>query len=321
MTEVVRFSQLGKQDLKIGTGTFEVRLGDGRVVTLDEIRLTDFLSVLTVGSVLFVKAGGVAGEDNSNLFWDDTNNRLGIGTASPSQPLHVVGVILGTQNLVFRSGTAFDGTLDHAITADRTYTFQDSSDTILGRATTDTLTNKTLLGTGTGNVIAGIIDRDVTTNDVVNTMTETTVYSFSVPGGTLGTANALRLTLIGDYLNNSGASTTDFEVKVNYPSAATVQSHLLSNITTGASRRGLLFEVVISAQNATNAQVNWGHLKMLAPGVAGAGTTIAFENLAMHNSMTVDSTANGALEVTFRHTEANANISARALAVQLEVLQ
>ena len=37
----------------------------------------------TAGSVIFSN-GSILTEDNSNLFWDDTNNRLGIGTSSPS---------------------------------------------------------------------------------------------------------------------------------------------------------------------------------------------------------------------------------------------
>jgi hypothetical protein len=45
----------------------------------------------TLGSVLFAGTSGYHTEDNANLFWDDTNNRLGIGTASPSMKLHVVG--------------------------------------------------------------------------------------------------------------------------------------------------------------------------------------------------------------------------------------
>ena len=43
----------------------------------------------TTGSVPFVGAGGTLAEDNSNLFWDDTNNRLGIGTTAPAVPLDV----------------------------------------------------------------------------------------------------------------------------------------------------------------------------------------------------------------------------------------
>ena len=48
------------------------------------------------------------------------------------------------RNIYWLSDTSFQGILDHANTANRTYTFPDSSDTIVGRATTDTLTNKTL---------------------------------------------------------------------------------------------------------------------------------------------------------------------------------
>jgi hypothetical protein len=41
------------------------------------------LPALTSGSVLFSNGTTIA-QDNSNLFWDDTNNRLGIGTNNPS---------------------------------------------------------------------------------------------------------------------------------------------------------------------------------------------------------------------------------------------
>jgi hypothetical protein len=45
----------------------------------------------TAGSVVFAGTSGVYSQDNSNLFWDDSNNRLGIGTTSPAAPLHVNG--------------------------------------------------------------------------------------------------------------------------------------------------------------------------------------------------------------------------------------
>jgi hypothetical protein len=46
------------------------------------------LPALTSGSVLFSNGTTIA-EDNANLFWDDTNNRLGIGTATPTSRLHI----------------------------------------------------------------------------------------------------------------------------------------------------------------------------------------------------------------------------------------
>jgi hypothetical protein len=68
-------------------------------------------SSLTTGSVLFAGAGGGAIQDNANFFWDDTNNRLGIGTATPTVPLEVSGAVkasslsLTTQLSVANGGT------------------------------------------------------------------------------------------------------------------------------------------------------------------------------------------------------------------------
>jgi len=41
------------------------------------------LSNKTSGSVLFAGAAGLVQQDNANLFWDDTNNLLGIGNSAP----------------------------------------------------------------------------------------------------------------------------------------------------------------------------------------------------------------------------------------------
>lgn len=49
------------------------------------------LSGKTIGSVLFAGTGGVIQQDNANFFWDDTNNRLGIGNAAPARQLDVTG--------------------------------------------------------------------------------------------------------------------------------------------------------------------------------------------------------------------------------------
>ena len=87
---------------RILTGSANITLSDGgssSPLTLDTIQdifttssptftgLT--LSGLTNGSILFATSSGVISQDNSNFFWDDTNNRLGIGNSNPLTPLHI----------------------------------------------------------------------------------------------------------------------------------------------------------------------------------------------------------------------------------------
>lgn len=43
------------------------------------------------GSVFFAGSDGIPTQDNDEFFWDNTNNRLGIGTSTPSQSLDVEG--------------------------------------------------------------------------------------------------------------------------------------------------------------------------------------------------------------------------------------
>jgi hypothetical protein len=63
-------------------------------------------TTFTTGSVIFAGAAGVYSQDNANFFWDDANNRLGIGTTAPNHLLHV-GSNAGVANrsIAFISGT------------------------------------------------------------------------------------------------------------------------------------------------------------------------------------------------------------------------
>jgi len=95
-------------DAGVGGGTLASVTANGNttatgiVITaggLSSNSLTD--TDLTSGSVLFSGAGGVISQDNTNLFWDDTNNRLGISTITPGAKLD----IHGTGTIVQLNGT------------------------------------------------------------------------------------------------------------------------------------------------------------------------------------------------------------------------
>ena len=50
---------------------------------------TGTATAFTAGSVVFAGASGVYSQDNASLFFDNTNDRLGIGTSSPAQKLTI----------------------------------------------------------------------------------------------------------------------------------------------------------------------------------------------------------------------------------------
>jgi len=53
-------------------------------------------TALTTGSVLFSGASGLVTQDNTNLFWDNTNKYLGIGnTGGPTAPLDIHNATIG----------------------------------------------------------------------------------------------------------------------------------------------------------------------------------------------------------------------------------
>lgn len=76
-------------------------------------------TAFTTGSVVFAGASGVYTQDNAQFFWDDTNNRLGLGTVSPTAKLQVVGVDGTCMNLY--SSATFPNTESSYLAFNRGY--------------------------------------------------------------------------------------------------------------------------------------------------------------------------------------------------------
>ncbi len=52
-------------------------------------------TAFTAGSVVFAGASGVLAQDNASFFWDDTNNKLGLGDTTPDAKLEISGAATG----------------------------------------------------------------------------------------------------------------------------------------------------------------------------------------------------------------------------------
>lgn len=63
--------------------------GVGEEIPCNAFGRSVMAATVVAGSLLFAASASAIGTDNSNLFWDDTNNRLGIGTAAPPYRLTV----------------------------------------------------------------------------------------------------------------------------------------------------------------------------------------------------------------------------------------
>lgn len=70
------------------------------------VGITDAL--FTVGSIPFATSGGLLSQSNSNLFWDGTNNKLGVGTSGPQARVDASGTIRATNTSTLSSGTGVE---------------------------------------------------------------------------------------------------------------------------------------------------------------------------------------------------------------------
>jgi hypothetical protein len=135
--------------------------------TLGIIRGGTGTTSFATGSVVFAASTSALGQNNAQLFWNNTTNRLGIGTASPSYTLDVSGS--------FRAGQGYLGNL---VTKTAAYTITSADQTVLANATTAafTVTLPTAIGS-TGQLFT--IKK---TDSSANAVTVATTLSQTIDG-------------------------------------------------------------------------------------------------------------------------------------------
>lgn len=132
------------------TGTITAILLSGQLI---DAKYIDFDDTANAATEIWLKASRpvyrLIGTEASAKDWriveDAGNIVFQENTGTEAAPTWAARVLIGsTGNIKIYSGQANAVEFDHAATAERTWTFQDATDTVVGRATTDTLTNKTI---------------------------------------------------------------------------------------------------------------------------------------------------------------------------------
>jgi hypothetical protein len=137
----------------------------------------------------------VASSSGSSWFNIGSNGKTNIATTSSLETLNVGGgVNLGDTSASNAGTIKYNGTDFYGY------------DGSVWRSLTGSTTGSTLIK------YSKTLDTDTTPVLVLNTTATTTIYSYTVPGNTLGTDKLIRVTIQGNYRNTSGTRSLAFTV-------------------------------------------------------------------------------------------------------------
>ncbi len=167
-----------------------------------------------------------------------------------------------------------------------------------------------------------ILDRDTSEQDVVSTVAETSIYSYSIPADLLGATGGVRLTLSGDFLDNTaGIDPVRLRAKLG---ATTVFDTSPNNIAVDSNRRKWTWEIWFL--NGSTSTQRWG--TRFGLGIPNAAVFLVY--LVTHASgahggegnaaSSEDTTADRTLDITITLGENSANMSFRKYFALLELL-
>jgi hypothetical protein len=205
---------------------------------------------LTSGGIMFGSNTYTMSQDAANLFWDDTNNYLGIKTNSPSYPLDVLGAIR-------TGGPGVDGQL-------RIYSEQGTTDYEVVIMATSTMTANTTYylppNAGSAN--------QVLTTDGTGVLTWQTVQGI---GGITGSGTAGRLAKFTDTQEIGDSSISDsytggVALAIDASANLTITGNLAVNGTGTSTFAGTLDPTYVAGYTLTGSITGSG-----SPDITGIG--------------------------------------------------
>lgn len=229
----------------------------------------------TVGPVAPVNARYWVGEADATL----TNEQnLGLlttgylkvsvtaGAATPSTVTAIPAADVSGQMTVAQGGTGASTLAAHGVlVGNGTGTVAVTGTGTAGQVLTSNgaSADPTFQSVGSTGIV--VLDRNVVSSTVFNTTTPTTIYSFSMPGGTMGTTKRLRVQHDGLWNNTTGVS-ANMTLTITLGGTTIIGGSALTFAPSDPRRVRL--EAWITNLNASNSQSTTGTL-MTGPSVAG----------------------------------------------------
>lgn len=202
----------------------------------------------TAGSVIFAGAGGTSlAQDNTNLFFDDTNNRLGIGTATPGAILDIgsAGTTLGVIRLEGNT-SGYTAIQPQAVAGNTTVTIP--------------------AATGTLPII---IASSGTASSTTNSASETNLAIVTIPAGIMGANGCLNIKVYFKAVGTAG--TKKYTIRHSTTSGDTSGGTAIGPPATGATALSVLFDRMLYNSNSASAQIVYD-------GSGNYGTAVGFAN-------------------------------------------
>lgn len=151
----------------------------------------------TTGSVVFAGASGVYSQNNANFFWDNTNNRLALGSTTTTETLNVLG-----NSLLLKTGTATVGTQTYN---SNEYKLQGSQWFTSGSVAKTLTGGMTIKPRNPGAIVTSTLDFGY----AIDSSTERPVISYKV-GDHYNDGYAGQLTLRSGYWDGLGSFATGY---------------------------------------------------------------------------------------------------------------
>jgi hypothetical protein len=256
------------------------------LVSGTNIKTINGTSVLGSGNIVTPQPSGVAGaiqfsngsafaSDAANFFWDDTNNRLGVGTNTPSSTMHIRtqnstanGILINSQDAcgITITGDEYPNTLTIS-KSNAQFGIVTNGFLNISSGAGLTISKPTINGSGSTSATTSLLVQNSSGAASLQVTDDGSVYNLGKGGGATNTAFG-RLALIS---NTSGGENTVFGVGAG------------ASLTTGSQNTAMGYQA-LTASSGSQRNIAIGNFAMLlSPSTAANNVAIGYRSMVTDN--------------------------------------